>query len=162
VTRAWVDGYGSVGKWPLYNFGDAANCPMAGTTARPGPCANGWTQEDHWYVSWGAPLARVVPEIYATGGGNAASWQQLVLYSTLAHPERPPMRIDGVMTQRQAVEQVCGIAPLKSDCDGVENTPEQAWAQLSARLASDVRTAAAGLTMRSTDIKYCYRDRCQP
>ena len=107
-------------------------------------------------------LARVIPEIYSTGGGNAASWQQLVLYSALAHPERPPMRIDGVMTQRQAVEQVWGLAPLKSDCEGVENTPEQAWAQLSARLASDVRTAAAGLTMRSTDIKYCYRDRCQP
>ena len=72
------------------------------------------------------------------------------------------MRIAGVLTQRQAVEQVCGIAPLKDECEGTDNSPEQAWAQMRARLTADARTALAGLRMRSTDIKYCYQERCAP
>jgi hypothetical protein len=162
VTRAWVDGYRAVGEWPLYNFGDAAACPQKGTTAVPGRCDHGWTQEDIWYISAGSPLARVLPEIYSTGGGNAATWQQLVLYSALAHPDRPLMRIEGVLTQRQAVEQVCGGPPFKGACRGMENTPEQGWAQMSQRLASDPRTAPAGVRIRSTDIRWCYPGRCAP
>jgi hypothetical protein len=162
VTRAWVDAYHDVGQWPLVNFGDAAGCPTRGTTARPGRCDDGWTQEDIWYVSWGSPLARAMPQIYATAGGNAAAWQQLVLYATLAHPAHPPMRIDAVLTQRQAVEQVCRDTPSAHGCWGVENTPEQGWLQLSARLIADPRTAGAGLRMRSTDIRHCYDESCPP
>jgi hypothetical protein len=46
---------------------------------------NNWTQEDIWYVSWGADPAFPLPEIYATDGVNAWQWQQMSLYSYLNH-----------------------------------------------------------------------------
>jgi hypothetical protein len=162
VTRAWVDGYHAAGNWTLFNFGDAAGCPASGARAAPARCANGWTQEDVWYISWGAPLARAVPEIYATAGGNAASWQQIVLYSALAHPDRPVMRLDGLLTQRQAIEQVCGADPDAQGCQGADNTPEQAWTQMTRKLSQDARTALDPTSVWSSDLKYCRRAGCPP
>jgi hypothetical protein len=127
VTRRWVDGYGSVARWPYYDFGEALACPPAG------PCHGRWTQDDVWYVAWGAPFARPLPEIYSDDGVMAAQWYRLSLYSYLHHGNR--MTIAGAVSQDRACSQT------STGCDGLANAPSDAWTQLWVALNSDPRTA---------------------
>lgn len=117
-ARAWVDGYASTSPVSYYNYGDAQGCPTMGT----GPCVNGWTQEDIWYVSWGnAANPLPVPEIYFNlppgPPTNARQWANLAtLYGA-------PMFIPGVLTTWGACNDVGGCTPPT-------NSPPQAWQQM--------------------------------
>jgi hypothetical protein len=145
TTRAWIDGYASAYQYPLYNFGDAAGCPSpaypnwnCGTSAYPE-----WTSEDVWYISWGAPPAYPLPQIYTTDGVQAGQWYYLSLYSYTNHNGR--MTIQGSLTQYQACQQ-------RGGCSGTNNAPNQGWLQLWDALNSDTRTAQS--LRWSTDMKW--------
>lgn len=139
ITRAWVDGYDSTNLYPLISFGDAAGCPTYYYSWWT--CANGWSQEDVWYISYGVGSSYPLPLIYADSGVNAEQWHLLSLYSYEEHGQA--MEIQGTMTQYQACLQVGG-------CGTLDNTPEEGWTYLWTYLNSDVRTAQ-GLRY-STDI----------
>lgn len=147
-TRSWVDGYASV--FPqrlLYDVAAADGCPTTGTTATPRSCSNGWTQEDVWYVAWGAPPAEPLPEIYVTA--QASQWSNLSHYSCLAH--NGSMIIAGAMTELQA----CAQNPNDPTCKPQAFTPDQGWQQLYDRVNADIRTAQT--LPWSTDIKWSSR-----
>ena len=133
-SRAWADGFSAATSLPYYDYGDCEGCPTGGAVSSvPGaPLNNGWTQEDVWYVAYGAPSAYPVPEIYLTSGTNAAQWQQLSLYAYLNHAAA--IHILGALTQYQACLTGGG-------CPGADNTPNQGWSQLSSALNADTRTA---------------------
>lgn len=119
-SRAWVDGYTSAyqGESYFYNYGDAAGCPPYGS------CDNGWRQEDVWYVSWGAPPAYPVPEIY--NNATAQEWYRISLYGYTNHGQA--VQILGTLTQWAAAGYCC------------TNTPEQGWQQMMNALNGDSRT----------------------
>jgi hypothetical protein len=125
-TRNWVRGYESAARHPYYNYGSADACPPRGR------CAGAWTLEDVWWVSWGAPHAWPIPEIYTPNWSQALQWYNLALYSYRRHGST--MRFMGVMSQRGA----CWRA--KDPCRGMNNTPERAWRQLTTLLNRDPRT----------------------
>jgi hypothetical protein len=126
-TRAWVRGYDSVGRWPYFDYGDAAACPPRGN------CHGAWTIEDVWFVAWGARTARPLPEIYNPSGIMAEQWYRLSLYSFKEHGSR--MSIAGVMSQHRACRQ------SRDPCWGMNNSPAKAWRQLHRWLNRDRRTA---------------------
>jgi len=126
-TKAWVHGYGSVAKWPYYDYGDAAACPPRGN------CLGAWTVEDVWYVAWGAHSARPLPEIYTPNGIMAEQWYRLSLYSLRKHGVR--MWIAGVMSQTTACRQ------SRDPCHGMNNSPARAWRLMHRALNRDRRTA---------------------
>ncbi|MDP9184465.1 MAG: hypothetical protein M3O29_02215 [Actinomycetota bacterium] len=133
-----TDGYG-VGAYRLYNYGDASGCPPFGS------CDYGWTQEDVWYISWGAPPAFPLPEIY--NDGTAQEWYRLSLYAKTQHGTR--MTIRGAMSQYAA----CQVTP---GCPGggTDYTAQQGWSALWKYINDDPNTRQlGGDEMRwSTDI----------
>jgi len=145
ATIAWVDGYESVNNHAFYNVGACEGCPYA---RRPLPDPNqaifgiDWTLEDIWYVSWGSPAARPLPQIYATSGVNAEQWQYLADWALNIKGSR--MRFAGSFTQRQACDTLDNPAP---DCTGEDgelgtnddrnNTPEEGWRHLWIQLNRD-------------------------
>ena len=134
ASRAWADGFSGATSLPYYDYGDCEGCPTGGAVLGvPGAVVNnGWTQEDVWYVAYGAPSAYPVPEIYLTSGINAAQWQQLSLYGYINHASA--LFFVGALTQFQACLSGGG-------CPGADNTPSQGWSQLSNALNGDARTA---------------------
>jgi hypothetical protein len=144
-TYNWVAGYSATSAFPyyLYDYGDANGCPPFGN------CANGWSQENVAYVSWEAPLSYPLPEIYSTGGGNASEWQQLSAFSSQNY-EGGNMFILGPLTEMQACQQLEARNPRV--CDGINNSPADAWSQLSTALDGSLETAQGMLW--STDLKY--------
>jgi hypothetical protein len=142
VTKNWVNGYDSMNNYPLYNFGAVEGCP---TRISPGwRCANSWTQEDVWYISYGNGASYPVPEIYATSGVNARQWAWMSVYGYTAHST--PFYFKGVLTTYQACQQ-------RGGCSGIDNTPIQGWQQLYDEINSDSRTKQLNLKY-STDIKW--------
>ena len=136
-SRAWVDGFGQVGGNFMLHFGDAAGCPYdanphwsCGTTAY-----DDWTQEDVWYVSWGAPPALPLPLIYLTSGVHAQQWASLSRYSVAQHGYR--MDFTGVFTQWQYCQQF----PLYQACQVGNNSPDKAFFQLTSELNKYPETA---------------------
>jgi hypothetical protein len=127
VSRRWVRGYDSAARWRFYNFGDAAGC------APRGDCLGAWTQEDVWFVSWGARSAWPLPQIYTPSGSMAQQWYRLSLYAYQHHGRR--MTIVGVLSQRAACRQ------SSDPCRGINNSPSRAWHQLQRLLNRDPRTA---------------------
>lgn len=154
-TRAWVDGFDSVCCPILYNYGDAAGCRWDGKPAG-NECGTqafpGWTAEDVWWISWGAPPAYPLPQIYRNDAVQAKQWYGLSLYANNVHGFRMGFR--GSLTQRQACNEV-GCPAL------LDNTPAQGWKQLWDALncvffPRNPCPTAQGLTY-STDISW--RDR---
>jgi len=136
-SRAWVDGFDQVGGNFMLHFGDAAGCPYdanphwsCGTKKYPQ-----WTQEDVWYVSWGAPPALPLPLIYLTSGVHAQQWASLSRYSVAQHGYR--MNFTGVFTQWQYCQQF----PRYEACQVGNNSPDQALFQLSSELNKYPETA---------------------
>jgi hypothetical protein len=139
ISRNWAcvmneagsctDGYGSISGSLYYNYGDAAGCPPFGT------CNNAWRQEDVWFVSWGAPPAWPLPEIY--NSAMAQQWQQLSLYGYTQHGAR--MTIKGAMTQYGACQMTPGCPGA-----GTDFTPQQGWTELWKRINGDSRTRQTG------------------
>jgi hypothetical protein len=144
AVAAWFSGYSNVrGAAYNYNYGDAQGCPQTGTSAVSKPCGSskpGWTQDKVVLLQ-----ALWFPEIYATSGANAKQWQQLALYSKLKRSWLPT--VFGALSQRQACDQRRG-------CTGTDNTPAQAWTQITTRLASDPRTSGAFPVFHSSDIRW--------
>lgn len=140
-ASSWIDAYNASNSFNfLYNYGDAQGCPQSGATDVSQKCSGkvGWTQDK--VIRSGLLL----PEIYATSGGNAKQWQQLVLYYKLRYNS---MRtVFGAMSQKQACQQ-------RGGCQGTDNSPTQAWMQMRDRLASDPRTYSID-PFFSTDIKW--------
>jgi hypothetical protein len=132
-TRAWVDGYASVTPQRfLYDLGDAGGCPQNGTTIVRGQCNADWTQEDAWYVSWGATPSQAIPEVYTTNGSMAAQWANLSLYGYLAHNAN--IILAGALTTLGTCQQN-GCSP------SIANPPAQGWQQMYNALKLDTRTA---------------------
>ena len=132
-TRAWVDGYATTAIRPIYNFGSCDGCPTVGNpSAQPN---NGWQLEDIWYVSYGARIAQVFPEIYARNGVNARQWQFVSLYAAIKHGVR--IQFGGLLTQYQACQDRDSVG---CSANGLDNTPQQGWEQLQAALNADIRT----------------------
>jgi hypothetical protein len=116
-AKAWASGYASAGLYRYDNYGSCSGCPPAGTPD------GAWTQDDYWYLSWGASAAYPLPEIYANNGVNAAQWERISEYGVNAHGWA--MRFDGALTQDQA----CAQRP--ADCNpALDNTAAQGWKQL--------------------------------
>jgi hypothetical protein len=146
LTRAWVDGYTSVNPrtW-LFSISNAMGCPPdIQQTAVARRCVAPWTQEDVWYVSWGAASALPLPEIYRQNGNNSKQWAAIVLYSFLAHSTLGTVLVPGTLAEWQACQQVHCPA-------GIDIMPAEGWKQLYNTLNADVRTAQK-MTW-STDIK---------
>ncbi len=153
VTRSWVDGFIAAGNPQnlLYDFGSCDGCPQSDYNDWHVP--NGWTQDDVWYIAWGAVSAVPIPLIYTTSGSNARQWQVM---STYAYDRHNKIRIDftGSFTQKQS----CLQDP--SGCAGADNTPLQGHDQFLATLNSDPRTAQ---TLRwATDILWLNKPRIFP
>jgi hypothetical protein len=126
ASRAWADGYTAASTRAYFNYGDAAGCPPYGS------CDNGWTQDDVWYVSWGAPPAFAFPEIYTTNGSMASEWYRISLYGFSRYGGA--IRISGSLTQHQACIDAGG-------CSGTDNTASAGWSQLYSKLNADTRTS---------------------
>ncbi len=130
VTRAWVRGYDSVNRFPLYNFGDAAGCA---TNYYPHwGCNSPWTREDVWWISYGSGASYSVPLIYADTGVNAEQWARLSVYGYETHGL--PIEFKGVMTQYQSCIQVGG-------CGTLDNKPDEGWNYLVKELKRNPATA---------------------
>ena len=148
LSRAWITGYEKVNAYPLIHFGDAAGCPYED---RPYlPCNGDWTPEDVWYVSWGASASIPLPLIYLTNGVHAQQWAYLSQYGASEHGSR--MDFTGVFTQSQACAQW--------SCNGTDNTPEEAYAQLYYELNRYPSTAQE--LNWSTDIRWILREEAYP
>ena len=141
VTRGWVDGFRERdrGVHIYFNFGACAGCPTDITPSNVNwryPTGN-WTLDDIWYVSWGAPPAYTLPEIYLTDGWNARQWYAISKYAALYKGGR----IDyvGPMTQYGA----CQVRTSDRWCSMglTNNTPDQGWTQLFNELNKDPLTA---------------------
>ncbi len=144
IARAWVDAYGAAGGFAMYHFGDAAGCPTSGTTATSRACGGSWTQDHVWYVSYGAPPAYPVPEIYRNDGVMARQWQQVSLYGYLARGYAMAFRAS--LTQSGACRQ--------RTCDPtLDNTAQQGWTQLYDAVRSDTRTSLSTIPY-ATDIRW--------
>ncbi len=133
-TRDWIAGFEEIGNTFLFNFGDAAGCPYedkptynCGTSAFPE-----WEMEDVWFISWGSPSALPLPLIYLTNGVHAKQWAYLSQYSVSQHGHR--MDFTGVFTQYDYCQQFTW-------CDGTDNSPEQAYQQLTDELNKYPSTA---------------------
>jgi hypothetical protein len=96
TTRPWLDGYhaaagtvtgakcGATTPYQMINFGDYVV-----------PNKPGWTPADVYFLSWGAPLACALPEIYYTA--NATEWQSLNTWAS-SQP-LAPIQFTGVMSE---------------------------------------------------------------
>jgi hypothetical protein len=133
----------------LYNFGTCDSCPYF---AHPEwtPYAYGWNFEDIYYVSWGAPLAYPLPEIYQRNGQHADQWYRRSLYAYSNHGAS--MVFSGAFTQWAAC-QGPSLPAVTCRNNQLDNTPSDGWSQLYYTLNSDVRTAQSILEW-STDITW--------
>jgi hypothetical protein len=144
-SRAWLAGFEGVSGNFMLHFGDAAGCPYednrhwtCGTPSYPQ-----WTVEDVWFVSYGSPSALPLPLIYLTTGVHAKQWAFLSQYSVQQHGYR--MDFTGVFTQWFACQQF-------GNCAFIDNTPEQAYQQMSFEL-NKFPTTAQDLSWK-TDIRW--------
>lgn len=144
ATHDWLNGYASVTKYPLYNFGAIEGCPWL---KQPTYTCLWGNLEQVWFVVWGSPPVQPLPEIYLTTGVNAEQWYLMSVYSYNKHGQK--MQFVGPMTETQACAQEGG-------CPGIDNPPDAAWWQLYNLLNGDPRTAGELLPF-STDIKWLGR-----
>ncbi len=154
VTRGWVDGFDSRDNndsLVYFNFGACVGCPIVPSQTWKYSDAIPWTQEHIWYVSWGAPPAYVVPEIYRNDGYLAKQWQAVSEYGAIYKSRK--IIFSGVMTQWQSCQQRPNYECTRTDGYGLDNTPEEGWLQLYTALNSDVRTLQDVLRW-TTDIRW--------
>ena len=137
-TRDWVNGYDSVNKYSLYNFGDAQGCPTW-RVSKDELCTSTASGDAYtWYMSYVRQIAfgtgsnYPLPLIYNTLGTNAKQWYSLSAFSFDFYNGR--MQILGAVTQWQACK-------TRSGCGGMDNTPAQGWQQLYDELNKDPDTA---------------------
>lgn len=162
TTYNWVDGYESVNnRWSYYNVGSADGCPLDYPPTEPeygyyypANCDNDWTQENIYYISWGAVAALPLPLIYETGGAHAQQWYRIGLYANLSNSAF--MRFTGTMTQFEACQQLLSVDDPRyyQDCVSLDNTPVAGFLQLDSWLKSDPYDRVGNGLIWSTDINY--------
>jgi hypothetical protein len=152
VPLHWLQGYNSVAnRKSLYVIASAAGCsetyppdePESGYRS-PGSCNNGWTQDDIYYVSWGAPSSLPFPEIFDPQNANANQWYRIGLYTKLSH--NTTMWFRGSMTEFAACQQ-------QQPCAG-DNSPSTGFAQLYTRIDNDPHRRIGNNMTWATDMKY--------
>ncbi|MEN4010828.1 MAG: hypothetical protein ROW48_02210 [Bellilinea sp.] len=152
VTRGWVDGFNANdgGAQTYLNFGACVGCPIVPSLTWRYHRDLPWTQADVYYVSWGAPPALPLPQIYRNDGYLAKQWQAVSLYGDLHLGGA--MVFAGVMTQYQACQQ----RTSDSLCPILDNTPEEGWTQMMNELNRNANTAQSVLRW-VTDIRWQIR-----
>jgi hypothetical protein len=148
LTRTWIAGFEQNGENFMLHFGDASGCPYEDNPNWV--CNNNWELEDLWFVSWGASSALPLPLISLNDGVHAKQWAYVSQYSVAVHGYR--MDFTGVFTQYQYCEQ-WGDAPW-SNCERTDNTPEEAYLQLTTELNKYPSTAQ--VLRWKTDIRWIY------
>lgn len=144
-ARNWVGGYDSVDDRRMLNYGSADGCP---TDHIPGPTECGtsdypsWGPDDIYYVSWGAPPAYPLPEIYLTNGNHGQQWYWLSRWAVREHGA--PMYYVGSFTQWRACRT--------RSCPGTNNTPSQGYNDLYNALQQHPATAQTPCC--ASDIKW--------
>ncbi|MFZ6018108.1 MAG: hypothetical protein ACOYXO_00745 [Chloroflexota bacterium] len=155
VTGGWVEGFNanSRGRELYLNYGACVGCPITprldwvfSTTRDANNVVMDWSQGDVYYVSWGAPPALPLPEIYRNDGYLACQWQAVSLYGALYKSGK--MTFAGAMTQYQSCQQ-----RPSAECATLDNTPDEGWSQLYYWLNQDPRTAQQVLRW-VTDIRW--------
>lgn len=158
VPDHWLDGYHSVTdprRQIVYNIGSADDCPVDYPPSTPGTyvaqdcymkyqdgtLVYKWTQEDVYYVSWGAPLAWPFPEIY--NSTTVDQWYRISLYTNFNH--YGPMFFRGTITQFGACDQQGG-------CPGADFDPGTGFTSLYSRIQNDQYTLFGNKLKWSTDI----------
>jgi len=171
-VRQWTDGYASVAHSKYYFYGSCDGCPEVTRDASGNYVAgytpvltqgSSWTMDDVWYLSYGAPPAWPVPEIYATDGTLARQWQNIAYWAatctvipstnTLCEPQRRGinrnMRFAGAMTQYQACIDNGGCDPT------LDNSPPAGWRLLWQALNNpNTPVTNQGALEWSTDISW--------
>ncbi|MFN3705867.1 MAG: hypothetical protein ACK4WM_07730 [Thermoflexales bacterium] len=143
LAQAWLEGYASLARRPMINFGTCDGCP---TTASPNRSPNnGWTVEDVWRVNSGVAVA--FPEIYLRSGVNADQWYHMSRYAALVKGQ--PLTFMGLLTQWQACQE--------RGCNGSDNTPHQGWKQLRDALDADPVTTLTEPLPPPSDITWANR-----
>lgn len=115
-VRAWLDGYLSATTRSFVDVG-ACTCPPYARVGAP------WSLADLADVAWARGRGVVLPQIYATAGGNAREWATLAAWARWHR--RPPVRLAGVLT-----EQAACFGPPPRPCLGLDVDPVAAWWQL--------------------------------
>lgn len=133
-SRAWTDGFSSIGSAFSFDYGTADSCPTS--SYLNGRCDNGWSQSDVWYVSWGSPAALALPEIYYPI--NASQWTMIGLYGAEFHGSGGSIAFSGPLD----------TYPLWQS----SNSADQAWSQLWSSLNSYSATAAQPRYHYSTEM----------
>lgn len=151
VTRGWVDEFNAYNNDTsiYFNYGACIGCPITVSPSWKYSAVMPWTQEDVWYVSWGAQPAYVVPEIYRNDGYLALQWAAISKYGITQY-KVSRIVFSGVMTQMQACVQRGGSDPT---CEVLDNTPEEGWYQLVYALNADPDTVSP-YPRWSTDIRW--------
>lgn len=124
TTISWVNGYDSVNTRPYYNFGTCDSCPYRGHPDWS-PEGFGWSLENIYYVSYGAPPAGITPEIYSKDGDplygiHAYQWQNLKLIY-------PSMFFSGTLTQYDACHDPSNVNGEECIINHLDNSPGEGW-----------------------------------
>ena len=136
-TRDWINGYNSINKYPLYDFGDAQSCPTERTYKDKICTSTAYGDNYTWYMSYVRQIAfgtesnYPLPLIYNTLGTNAKQWYSLSSFSVDLYGGK--MEILGAVTQWQACQTRA--------CPGIDNEPAKGWQQLYDELNKDPDTA---------------------
>lgn len=143
--NSWIGSFDNINTPGFYFVGDCNSCPPFGSAYPP------YTVADEEYYSWGNASALPIPEIYATGGGNAEEWERMAEYA-YAHDKYGAIIFDGSLTQYGACQQ-------KGGCTGTDNTASAGWTQLWDALNTTYNGHTAPTYVHqtppdSTDIKY--------
>lgn len=96
TTRPWLDGYQAAAGTPVGSKCGATTPYQMVDYGDYVPSAPGWSAADVYFVSWGAPLACALPEIYYSGNENG--WVQLSNQWAPSHG-LPSIQFTGVMSE---------------------------------------------------------------
>lgn len=127
AARSWLAGYLAA---TTRGFVDVGSCTCPPLASLP----PSWSLADLAAVANAAGRGVVVPQIYATAGGNAIEWAALAHWARRHHIA---VRFAGVLTEQAA----CAGPPPRS-CPGIDLGPVAAWRQLSDRSAQQLRWAS--------------------
>jgi hypothetical protein len=152
-TRAWADGFNSV-TYAAWDYGNAEGCPTSGSDGAtyPARCANGWTQEDVWYVAANNGDG-AIPQIYDDASTDSLQWQQIAAYSRSVHGWFPRFSI--ILTQQRACLQTLACVDVGPPTVRYDNSPQTAMSQFQSVLTNDPVTQRNFQTpWVLTDIEY--------
>ena len=128
AVRSWLSGYLAGTSRPFVDVG-ACTCPPFARLPST------WSLADLASIAAAGGRGVVVPQIYATAGGNATEWAALARWAMRRHG--PTLHFAGVLTEQAA----CAGPPARA-CAGIDLGPAAAWRQLSDRSGQQLRWAS--------------------